>query len=581
MLLKIRKKSAAAFLLSCLMVLSAASCSGEKNNEKKTSEQESTVSITSEQQSEEKKTDKNGEVYILYTSDVHCGIDQGFGYAGLKQMRDSLEAKGYETILVDDGDSIQGEFVGTMDNGETIISLMNDLKYDVAIPGNHEFDYGMENYLSLTKKAAFPYISCNFTYNGNTVFDPYVIKEAAGIKIAFVGVDTPTTITSSTPSFFKDENGNFVYGFMQDETGEAVYEAVQKAVDSARAEGADLVYLMGHLGNSSSYSPWNYADVLSHTNGIDVMLDGHSHDTDQVVMKNKDGKDVVRSACGTKLEAIGYSHITADKKISETNIWKWSDKKSDSEFKNINNEITEKVNKAVNAENDMLKKVVARSEVDLTIYDPTEKDSTGSPLRINRIAEVNIGDFCTDAFRAETKAQIALLGGGGIRKSIEKGDVTYEDVYNVMPYGSIVCVIKVSGQQILDALEWSVHSLPDSFGGFLQVSGISFEVDTSVKTGCNADANGMMTDTTGERRVSNVLVDGKPIDPNEIYTVAGTDYYLLDNGDGFTSFDGAEIVSTNNKTDLQVTIDYIQNELGGVIGDTYADPYGHGRIVIK
>ncbi len=175
------------------MMLSAASCGVEKNEEKKTSEQESTVTITSDQKSKETKADKNGEVYILYTSDVHCGIDQGFGYAGLKQMRDSLEAKGYETILVDDGDSLQGEFVGTMDKGKTIISLMNDLKYDVAIQGNHEFDYGMENYLELAKKADFPYISCNFTYKGKTVFDPYIIKEAAGIKIAFVGVDTPTT----------------------------------------------------------------------------------------------------------------------------------------------------------------------------------------------------------------------------------------------------------------------------------------------------------------------------------------------------------------------------------------------------
>ena len=577
MLLKMRKKCVAAFLLSCLMMLSAASCSSEK----KASEQESTVNITSDQKSEETKTDKNGEVYILYTSDVHCGIDQGFGYAGLKQMRDLLEAKGYETILVDDGDSLQGEFVGTMDKGETIISLMNDLKYDVAIQGNHEFDYGMENYLELAKKADFPYISCNFTYNGKTFFDPYIIKEAAGIKIAFVGVDTPTTITSSTPSFFKDEKGNFVYGFMQDETGQAVYEAVQKAVDSARAEGADLVYLMGHLGNSSAYSPWNYADVLSHTNGIDVMLDGHSHDTDQVVMKNKDGKEVVRSACGTKLEAIGYSHITADKKIAETNIWKWSDKKSDSEFANIKNEMTDKVKNAVDAGNALLKKVVAHSEVNLTIYDPTEKDSSGNPISINRIAEANIGDFCTDAFRAETKAQIAFLGGGGIRTGINKGDVTYEDIYNVMPFGSMIYVIKASGQQILDALEWSVHSLPDSFGGFLQVSGISFEVDSSVKSGCIADANGMMTDIKGERRVSNVFVDGKPIDPKETYTVAGADYYLLDNGDGFTSFDGAEIVTMTNKTDIQVTIDYINNELGGVVGDTYADPYGQERIVIN
>ncbi len=179
------------------------------------------------------------------------------------------------------------------------------------------------------------------------------------------------------------------------------------------------------------------------------------------------------------------------------------------------------------------------------------------------------------------KTQIALLGSGSIRTNINKGEITYGDVYNVLPFGSFACVIKASGQQILDALEWSIHSTPDSFGGFLQVSGISFEVDTTVKSGCKSDANGMMTSIEGERRVKNDLVDGKPIDPKEKYTVAGTDYYLLDNGDGFTAFDGAELVEMSKKTDLQVTIDYIQNQLGGVIGSTYANPYGQGRIVVK
>ena len=343
MLFAIRKKGAAALLVGCVMMLSASACNSVKITNQQSSDNTESVSSTPQQETEKKTANKNGDVYILYTSDVHCGIDQGFGYAGLKQVRDSLEAQGYETILVDDGDALQGEFVGTMDKGETIISLMNDLKYDVAIPGNHEFDYGMDNYLELAKKADFPYVCCNFTYNGKTVFDPYVIKEAAGIKIAFVGVDTPTTIVSSTPSFFKNEKGEFVYGFMQDETGEALYAAVQKAVDDARAEGADLVYLMGHLGNSSASSPFNYADVLSQTSGIDVMLDGHSHDTDQVVMKNKDGKNVVRSACGTKLQAIGYSHIAADKTVAETNVWSWPNSVSVADLLSINNEMTGKV----------------------------------------------------------------------------------------------------------------------------------------------------------------------------------------------------------------------------------------------
>ncbi len=158
--------------------------------------------------------DKNGEIYILYTSDVHCGVDEGFGYAGLKDIRDNLEAEGYETILVDDGDAIQGDSIGTLSKGEAIIDLMNDLRYDVAIPGNHEFDYGMEQFLALTEKADYPYISCNFNKEGNLIFDPYVIKEIAGIKIGFVGVTTPESLISSTPRYFQNDKGEYIYGFM-------------------------------------------------------------------------------------------------------------------------------------------------------------------------------------------------------------------------------------------------------------------------------------------------------------------------------------------------------------------------------
>ena len=177
------------------------------------------------------------DLIILFTSDVHCGVDQGWGYAGLYAVKESLAADNH-VLLVDDGDAIQGEPIGTMTTGEAIINIMNTVGYDIAIPGNHEFDYGMDRFLELTEKANFPYISCNFNKEGELVFAPYAIKEFDGVKIGFVGVTTPLTPRSSTPKYFMDENGTFIYGFLQDETGEAVYDAVQKAVDDARAEGA-------------------------------------------------------------------------------------------------------------------------------------------------------------------------------------------------------------------------------------------------------------------------------------------------------------------------------------------------------
>ncbi len=208
-------------------------------------------------------------VVILYTSDVHCAIDQGWGYGGICAIKQSL-AKDNHVLLVDDGDAIQGEPIGLMTKGEAIIDIMNATGYDIAIPGNHEFDYGMDVFLELAEKAEFPYISCNFNKMGELVFEPYVIREFDGVKIGFVGVTTPMTIRDSTPKNFMDDNGNYIYGFLQDETGEAVYLAVQAAVDGARGEGADYVVVMGHMGEDAEVIPWTYADVISHTSGIDA-----------------------------------------------------------------------------------------------------------------------------------------------------------------------------------------------------------------------------------------------------------------------------------------------------------------------
>ena len=528
----------------------------------------------------EEKAEKNGDIYILFTSDVHCGIDKGFGYAGLQQVRDTLEAQGYETILVDDGDAIQGEPIGTLSEGEAIIDLMNDLNYDVAIPGNHEFDYGMPRFLELVEKADFPYISCNFTYLDELVFEPYIIKEAAGKKIGFVGVTTPLTITASTPVYFQDENGEYVYGFMSDDTGERVYQAVQSAVDAAREEGADYVYVIGHMGNGAEFKPWTYADVISHTDGIDVFLDGHSHDTDQVIMKNKDGEDVPRSAVGTKMACIGYSHISAEGDIVETGIWSWPNKTSAPELLDIHNEIRDRVDEAQQELAEELDKVVASTAVILTINDPEAVDSSGNPVRMIRRAETNLGDLCADAARDQSGADIAFVNGGSIRVSIEKGDITFGNILAVHPFGSMLCVLEVTGQQILDALEWSCRSVPDENGGFNQVSGLTFEINSAIDSPCKADKDGMCTGIEGERRVQNVMVGGEALDPEKTYTLAGYDYQLRQQGDGYTAYDGAPVLQDNVKLDNQVLIDYIVDTLGGNVGGEYADPYGEGRITV-
>ena len=519
------------------------------------------------------------DLMILYTSDVHCGIDQGFGYDGLAHVKEEFEKKGYNVILVDGGDSIQGEALGMLTKGDAIIDLMNDVGYEIAIPGNHEFDYGMDVFLDLAKKADFPYISCNFTYKDKPVFDPYIIKEFDGIRVGFVGVTTPESLTTSTPSSFMDEDGNYVYGFCADKNGTKLYRAVQKAADDARADGADYIVVMGHMGNDEKSSPYTYADVISNTNGIDIFLDGHSHDTEQVVMKNKDGEDVIRSACGTKLACIGWAKITQDGK-KDAGIYTWANTVTPASLFGFENDITKAVEAHKAEFADFLNVEVGETEVLLTINDPSELDSKGLPVRMVRRAETNLGDLVTDAFLARTGADIAIVNGGGVRTNIEKGVITRESILKVQPFGKSIVVIEATGQQILDALEWGARNVPDECGGFLQTAGLSYEIHSYIDSGCTSDDEGMFTGVEGERRVRNVMAGGEELDPDKVYTVASSSYIMMEQGDGYTQFNGCEIVSTDAAVDYQILLDYITEDLGGKVGREYADLDGDGRIVI-
>ena len=520
------------------------------------------------------------DLIILYTSDVHCGIDQGWGYAGLYAVKEALSQSNH-VLLVDDGDAIQGEPVGTMTRGEAIIGIMNTLGYEIAIPGNHEFDYTVPRFLELTEKANFPYISCNFNREGQLLFAPSVMKEYDGVKIGFVGITTPTTLRTSTPIYFQNDEGEYIYGFLQDETGEALFTAVQQAVDALRADGARYVVALAHLGNEEECFPWRYNDIIENTTGIDALLDGHSHDTDQVIVKNKDGQEVVRSACGTKLAHIGALTISKEGKIS-SQLFSWSSAISAQTLLGLDNPAAEAVSAASDELGKKLAEVVAATAVDLTIYDPTALDSNGSPVRIVRRAETNLGDLCADACLNQAgDADIAFISGGAIRVSMSKGDITLNDILRVHPFGNYLTVIQVTGQQVLDALEWSVHSLPGEFGGFQQVAGLTFEYDSTVESPCVLDANQMFDhiDAGRERRVRNVLVGGEPLDPEKNYRLAGYDYHMLYGGDGYTMFRGAPVLQKETKLDNQVLIDFITETLGGVVGEEYADPYGQGRIV--
>ena len=513
------------------------------------------------------------DVVILYTNDVHCAIDDSIGYAGLAAYKKAFEKAGYDVLLADNGDAVQGGPVGTLSKGEYVIDLMNAVGYDVATIGNHEFDYGMDQFMALTEKASFPYVSANFTdLEGNPVLSPYVILEAGGRRIAFVGASTPETFTKSTPTYFQNEQGEYIYDFCQGEDGVRLYEAVQKAVDAAREEGAEFVVVLSHLGIDGSSVPYTSSDLSVNTNGIDAVLDGHSHSTiGQEVVLNKDGEDVLLSSTGTKLEAVGALTITAAGELSTA-------LHTESLFQD--DEMTAVVEDVKAQFSDTLSKVVASSQVDLIINDPTAVDAEGKPIRIIRNQETNLGDLCADAYRVVSGADIGIVNGGGVRAQIPAGDITFEQIIKVHPFGNAMCVIETTGQQILDALEMSARKLPDENGGFLHVSGLTLTIDVNVPSTVVTDDKDCFVEVTGERRVKDVLVNGEPIDPEGTYTLASHNYMLKSGGDGMVMFQGDKLLQDEVMLDNQVLITYITETLGGVIGEAYAEPYGEGRITI-
>lgn len=506
-------------------------------------------------------------VVILYTNDVHCGIEDNIGYAGVAAYEAAYAKLGYEVLLVDNGDSIQGGPIGTLSKGEYIIDIMNAMGYDVAAIGNHEFDYGMDQFMTLKDKAEFPYVSANFCdMEGNPILDAYVIKEAGDYKIAFVGASTPETFTKSTPTYFQDGEGNYIYSFSQGEEGKNLYAAVQAAVDAAIAEGADYVVVLSHLGIDGVSVPYTASDLIVNTTGIDVVLDGHSHSVlPQEVVLNAAGEEVLLSSTGTKLENLGALVFAEDGSFS-TKLH------TETLFKDGEAQAYLDSIKALYEET--LNQVVASTEVELTISDP----ATGE--RAVRSAETNLGDLCADAYRATMGADVAFVNGGGVRANIEAGEITYGEILNVHPFGNSACLVEASGQEILDALEMGARALPDENGGFLHVSGLSYEIDASIPSGVVLDDESSFVEVAGERRVKNVLVGGEPINPEATYKLASHNYMLKSGGDGFNMFMDNPLLLDEVLIDNQVLINYIIDVLDGVVGEEYADPYGQGRIVI-
>lgn len=526
-------------------------------------------------------SEKPVDIAVLYTNDIHCAVDSDsengiIGYSKLAQLKKEIAKTGTPVLLVDAGDAVMGEPIGAVSEGENIIKIMNLSGYDYAIPGNHEFDYGMDRFFKLTEMADFKYLSCNFKEiaNDQLVFPGYDIREIGGRKIAFVGVSTPETLSSSSPASFMDEDMNYIYSFYQDKTGEALYDQVQKTVDEAKKDGADYVIVIAHLGIEASCSPWMSTELIENTTGIDVVLDGHSHSIlEQEMVKNADGKSVILTSTGTKFANVGKLTITADGNLKTELI------NENTTVLEEEPEVSEKIELIKSEFETAMQEVVAHTEVDLVINDPLY-ENTEQPVRLVRITETNLGNLCADAYRSVTGAEIGFVNGGGVRDAIKAGDITYEDIIKVNPFGNYICMVEATGQQIIDMLEMGARSLPAEDGTFQQVSGMTFSIDVTVPSSVVVDEQGMFIEVAGEYRVKNVKIQGEDIELEKIYTLASHDYLLKELGGGATMFTGCNMVLDSIMLDNQALITYITEYLDGVIGEEYSDPYGEGRITI-
>ena len=523
------------------------------------------------------------EITILYTNDVHTYIDKDLRYSTVAGYRDSLT----NVLLVDAGDHVQGTAYGSMDEGATIVQLMEAANYDLATPGNHEFDYGMARALAVCTGGKVPYVSCNFYHEkngvpGKGVLDSYKIFEEGGKKLAFIGVTTPESFTKSTPKYFQDDAGNYIYGIAGGDDGKALYSAVQKAIDEV-ASKADYIVALGHLGDDPASDPWNSEDVIANTTGLDAFIDGHSHST--VPMKevaDKSGSTVILTQTGSYLDALGQITITADGKITSKLLTA-----ADLASVTPNAQVKAIEDQWINAVDTQLGEVIGSFTDVMTNYDA---DGT----RLVRKEETNVGDFCADALyylfdSMDLDVDFAVMNGGGIRNKQATGEVTYKTCKEIHTFGNVACLLTVTGQQMLDALEWGAKDVAvdgsKECGGFLHPSGLKYTIDATIPCTVQKDDKGVWTGgPTGAYRVKDVQVLNKktgayePLKLDGKYNLAGYNYTLRDLGDGFAMFDGAVNVLDYVKTDYMVLADYVKSFPEGKVTG-YAQPAG--RITIK
>ena len=508
---------------------------------------------------------ESSDIIILYENDMHCAID---GYSKISALKSELLNTYNYVGVVSSGDFVQGDTLGAISKGEYIVNTMNMVGYDAIALGNHEFDYKFDRLKEIARSLNTTPVCSNFFKNNEAapVFQPYTIKSYGDIDIAYIGVTTPDTLTSSSPAQFMDENGNYICNF----SGTNLSQAVQTAIDSAKSEGADYIIGITHLGTEDVYEQWSVQALINNTEGFDVVLDGHSHSVvEKLEVADKSGNIVAVSSTGSKFANLGKLTISEGSFKTElipTDSLTKTDPQIDEYIESIREEYSTLGNR-----------VVGKSEVEL-LY----QDENGN--RLIRNTQTHLGDFCADAFRVVTGADIGVINGGGIRAQLGKGEITFNELLSVYPYNNTVCVVEVTGQQILDFLELSVSAYPEENGSFQHVSGLTYTLKSYLPSPVVFNENMAFESVKGERRVCNVKVLNskttlyEPIDENKTYTLSSHNYLLLDHGDGATMLDNSNIILNSGMLDVELLEVYINEHLGGIITKEYEN--AQGRVTV-
>ena len=515
------------------------------------------------------------DIAIIHINDVHCGINNTIGYDGFVLYREELKKQYKYVITVDVGDFIEGGAVGLLSQGSAIVKIMNKIGFDVAVIGNHEFGYGVEQLFNLTNNLNTNIICSNFLYrkNRSLIFEPYKIMEIGNKKIGFIGIITPLTFSLTRLSSIKDQNGEILYDFLSANNYKELYDNTQKYINELKAKGVDYVILLTHIGKGG-YQNFKSDYFLSKLEGVDAILDGHTHQIYNETSKDKNNNNIILSQTGSKIETIGVLLLKKDGTIGSEIIKEVPIPKDKEGAKNIirnnkerwvNEEMYNYMNSIWDEYKDELYKQIGYSNYDIISQNCCSK-------------ECNIGNFVSDAIRYAGKGDISLINCGGIKSSIKKGNISRMNIIEVFPWFNNIVVKELPGSAILDALEYGVSKLPkDSFRPFPQISGITFDINTDINSPVIIDENGMFSSINGKRRVSNVKINGANLDVNKIYKAALIDFVAY-GGDGYSMFQKYEVKEETLITDCGSIELLINDKYNGEIPKDYTE--NQGRINI-